>query len=301
MNNNINQENDFVNLFYLVKEFLFFLKQNKVRVLSLSIFFALSFYLLSFTQQNKYYSETLVTSQISSKTDMGIGSSSGGLSSVIGFNIGQSQSNATDFQIALELIKSRQFVLNFAEKYNLVPILFANKNFDPIENIIVFDSSKYKEETDELLIDISKSLIYSTIINSLNISKKDAFYSIGFSSISPLLSKQILDNLIYEINESIRSRNLSETQNTYEYLISKSNEMLDLSTKNIVNKLIEEQLKNMALINSSSEYVIRVVDPSYLPEFKSSPNRLYFIMFGVIFGFIFGLLVSFIASRKNNS
>ena len=77
--------------------------------------------------------------------------------------------------------------------------------------------------------------------------------------------------------------------------------MLDLSTKNIVNKLIEEQLKNMALINSSSEYVIRVVDPSYLPEFKSSPNRLFFIMFGVIFGFIFGLLVSFIASRKNNS
>lgn len=289
---------DFDGLFINASKVLVFIFQNKIKILIISFLSGILFYTFSFSQDVKYYSESLITSQNPSNTASGSASSMGGLSSVMGINFNQGTPQASDFQIALELIKSRQFILKFIKKYDLTPKMIAVKEYDERTETIIFDNQKYIKKTSKLLVNPSNAYLYNLFTNSISISKKDSFYRIGFTSKSPKISQKILEDLIAEINDYIRNKNLNETIKTFDYLEKKSLEVKDINTKNIINSLLEEQLKDMALINSSSEYVLRVIDPPYFPEFRSSPNRSYFIILGLVFGFFLGIAISLIAANK---
>jgi LPS O-antigen subunit length determinant protein (WzzB/FepE family) len=297
MSINNKESSDFNSLFNLIAIALFFIYQNKIKIILVSLISSIIFYSLSYTQDIKYYSESLVTSQNQSSTASGAAASMGALS-VMGLNLNQGSSHASDFQIGLELFKSRAFTLEFIEKYNLKKYLVAVKSYDSRTGEVLFDDEKYDKKLNKFIGTISSSYLHSTFLNAINISKKDSFYVIGFTSMSPKISQETIVNLIYEVNEYIRNKNLNETLKTYEYLTSKSSEVIDINTKNIINSLTEEQLKKLALIDSSSEYVLRVIDPAYFPEFRSVPNRVYFLIFGFIFGFFLSVVISLVLNKK---
>lgn len=292
------ESSDFESLYDLIASLLIFIFKNKLQIFLISFVSAFVFYFSSYTQDNKYYSQSLITSQNQSSTVTGAAASMGRLSSVMGINLNQGSSHASDFEIALELFKSRSFILEFIDKYDLKKYLIAVESYDNELEKVIFDDNKYIENTNEFVGTTSDTSMHNIFLNSVSISKQDSFYNIGFTSMSPKISQEILENLIFEVNENIRGKNRMETIRTYEYLISKSSEVVDINTKNIINTLIEEQVKKMALIDSSSEYVLRIIDPAYFPEFRSSPNRGYFLIFGFIFGFFLGLVISFILNKK---
>ena len=295
----MDNNNDLSNILKTSKKLFLFLFKNKYKIIFLSILFSVIFYFLSYTQPDKYYSEALITSQNQSKTASGVGSSIGSLSSVIGIGIGQNDTSASDFQIALELFKSRKFILAFVDKYNLEPGLIAGIGYDKKSNKIIYDKDIYSEDLNKMLVNALDANIYLKFTSSIIISKNKSFYRIGFSSLSPEFSEFVVSNAINEINEYMRVINNEASLKTYEYLLLKSKEVTDINTKSILNSLLENQLKDMALIFSSPEYVLRVIDPPYYPEFRSSPNRFYFIIFGFIFGFLSACLMAFILDQRN--
>lgn len=295
----MNDKTDYDTIVDLLTKTIQFIFQNKIKIVVSTFIFSSALLLFSYTQVDKYYSQSTLTSQNQSNTASGVASMSG-ISSIIGINMNQGPTLASDFEIALELLKSRYFTLNFIDKYELKPYLIAIDSYDKETGKLSFNEDLYDEVTKSFNSNISQDTFYKIFNKSLSISKKDSFYQIGFISKSAELSKRVIEDLIYETNEYIRTKNLNENLKTYEYLIEKSFENIDLNTKTIINSLIEEEVKDMALINSSSEYVLRVVDPPYIPEHKASPNRVYFLLFGAIIGFIFGVFISFILRIKTS-
>ncbi|EJC1208081.1 LPS O-antigen length regulator, partial [Vibrio parahaemolyticus] len=61
----------------------------------------------------------------------------GGLAALAGVNIGGSESSQTD--LALEVMKSRQFISQFVNKHDLIVPLMAVKNWDLDTNKLVID------------------------------------------------------------------------------------------------------------------------------------------------------------------
>ncbi len=66
-------------------------------------------------------------------------------------------------------------------------------------------------------------------------------------------------------------------------------------------KLIEEQTKSLMLAEVQDEFIFKTIDPSVVPEIKTSPKRALICVLGGVLGGGFGLtivLVMYIV-RKN--
>ena len=64
-------------------------------------------------------------------------------------------------------------------------------------------------------------------------------------------------------------------------------------------KVIQSKKEKKMLAYSLKDYALKTIDPPYLAERKSSPDRLSILMFGLITGFIFSMI--FIISKYPSS
>ena len=272
--------------------------------------FTFSFLLIgviySFSIPNTYQSTALLS--VNSDSAGGSSMSSlakqyGGVASMAGISLpgGEEEDRGV---IAMETIKSRNFLRNLILDNDILPQLYAAKSYDFSHKKINYDKKLYDSKNKKWVRKPSlfnrslkpapsneeayRKYIKETI--SVYQDKKTNLIYVSVKHFSPHFAKEFLELIIKEMNDSIRDKDLKESEKAINYL----NEYLATSQvteiRKSINDLIETHLEKVMMCYISEDYVLEIIDPPFVPERKHSPSRAV----NLFLSFILGLTISII-------
>ncbi|MHB9954108.1 Wzz/FepE/Etk N-terminal domain-containing protein [Vibrio campbellii] len=236
----------------------------------------------------------------------------GGLAALAGVNLGSNESSQTD--LAVQVIKSRQFVDAFIERHDLLVPLMAAKDWDLGQNKLILDEDIYNPNSSEWLREPDGLRgakptaqeafeVFIKDVLSVNQDKENGLYTISVKHYSPYEAQKWVNWLIEDINKVMRERTIKETTQNLEYLNSQLKKTAITDMQSTFYKLIEEQTKSLMLAEVQEEFVFKVIDPAVVPEVKDEPKRALICVLGTLVGIIFAFLIiftKFLITRKNS-
>lgn len=243
-----------------------------------------------------YKSEALLA-PVSEEAGLKIPGQLGGLAALAGVNLaGLGGGDKTE--LALEIIKSRDFLGRFIEMHNLYIPIMAAEGWNRAEDTLLIDEDIYDIKRKEWVREVKapfqpKPSVLETheeFLKLVSVSKDkiSGMVKVSVEYYSPYMAKLWVDELIKAINAEMRQRDLIEAQRSIDYL----NNQIELTTISDVRamlfSLIEEQTKTVMLANVRDEYVFKTVDPAVVAEKKAKPARALI----VVLAFLLGVMVS---------
>lgn len=224
----------------------------------------------------------------------------GGLAALAGVNLGAGESSQTD--LAVQVMKSRQFVEAFINKHNLLVPLMAATDWDLTNNKLILDEELYNPNTGEWLREPDGLRgatptaqeafeVFSKEVLSVNQDKESGLYTVSVKNYSPYIAQQWVNWLIEDINKVMRERTIAETSQNLAYLNTQLQKTAVADMQSTFYKLIEEQTKSLMLAEVQEEFVFKVVDPAVVPELKDGPKRALICVLGALLGGMLGVAI----------
>lgn len=228
----------------------------------------------------------------------------GGLAALAGVNLGASESSQTD--LAVQVMKSRQFVEAFVNKHDLLVPLMAAKDWDLANNKLILDEELYNPNTGEWLREPNglrgatptaqeAFQVFNKEVLSISQDKESGLYTVSIKNYSPYVAQQWVNWLIEDINKVMRERTIAETSQNLAYLNTQLQKTAVADMQSTFYKLIEEQTKSLMLAEVQEEFIFKVVDPAVVPELKDGPKRALISVLGTLLGGMLG--VAFVLIR----
>jgi len=286
--------------------------QGKWVVIAITTLFAVASVFYAINQPNIYKSEALLA-PAEEQQGGGLGALAGqfgGLASLAGVNLGGGNTSNKS-QLAIEILKSRQFTSQFIQKHNLLPTLMAVKSWDLATGNLMYDTDVYNPDTNTWLREVkapkqpepSMQEAYKVFSNILTIteSKESGMTTLAVDHQSPVIAQQWVNWLIQDINEVMKNRDVAEANKSTEFLTKQLNQTKIADIRTVLYKLVEEQTKTIMFANVRDEYVFKTIDPALVPEEKSGPKRALICILGVLLGgmlSIMFLLIKHFVSKK---
>ena len=289
--------------------------KGKWIVIAITFIFAVSSVLYAMSLPNVYKADALLAPAESSG---GGGLSKmagqlGGLAALAGVNLGTSESSQTD--LAVQVMKSRQFVEAFINKHDLLVPLMAARDWDLANNKLILDEDTYDTISGTWLREPNGLRgatptaqeafeVFSKEVLSVSQDKESGLYTVSIKNYSPYLAQQWVNWLIKDINKVMRERTIAETSQNLAYLNIQLQKTAVTDMQSTFYKLIEEQTKSLMLAEVQEEFIFKVVDPAVVPELKDGPKRALICVLATLLGGMLGVaivLVSFAFRKKQNN
>jgi uncharacterized protein involved in exopolysaccharide biosynthesis len=285
MENDTNKINDEIDLIEILSAI------NKKRVLiGISTFlFAIGSAIYALSLPNVYTSDANL--EISSKSQTGNGGGANNLQMALNATIALSEDSPSDSAKAQALLVSRQTIKSIMEKENIVRELFEFQSYDPLTKTSFYNDA-LRDETTGLKKKPSYLLVHNALMSNLqvNYEKSTGFIYISFSHGSPIFSQKMINLLVNEVNSSAREKDLAETQESLDYLNQKYIETNIENIRVTIGALIESQLKKQMFAFINQDYIVSFIDPPFLPEQISAPNRRFITIAGTILGIVLSII-----------
>lgn len=298
-------ENDEINLYELFKTFW----DSKWLISSITIASCIFIVLYSLSIPNVYRSSALVMPAQSQGSSMpGSLSGLGGLASMAGISIPSGNSNNKEEAIAV--LTSHQFLEDFIINNNILLPLMASKGWDAKKNELILNSKIYdiknkkwagKTNTPPSIQEAVRSFRQIYIVSE---NKKNGFVTISIDFYSPYVSKEWIDLIIENINETMRVQAVSMATSSLNYLNEQISKTNISEIKIVLSELAKSETQKIMLSKSSPEYVFKTIDKAFAPEIKISPRRSVICIIGALVGFSLSLLISILLrlrKEKHNS
>lgn len=272
--------------------------QGKLLITVVTAFFAIAsvFYALSLPD---IYKSEAVLAPVSEDSGLKMPGQLGGLAALAGVNIGGGAGDKTS--LALEILKSREFLGRFIQKHDLIMPIMAAKGWSRADNSLVINSDIYDNDSNQWIRDVKPpfepkpSLLeaHEELLELLSVSqdKETGMVKLAVQHYSPYLAQQWVSLLITAINDEMRQRDLSEAQNSINYLTAQLDKTNIADVRAMLFSLIEEQTKTVMLANVRDEYVFKTVDPAVVAEKKAKPARALICILGVMLGGMLSVLI----------
>ncbi|MBU1619121.1 MAG: LPS O-antigen length regulator [Gammaproteobacteria bacterium] len=263
-----------------------------------------------FSLPNIYKSDVLLAA--AEDSSLNIPGQLGGLAALAGVNLGEKGGDKTT--LALQILKSRDFIGKFIEQNNLYIEIMAAEGWDRVTNSLVIDSEIYDSASNEWVREVKapfkpKPSTMETFdefkkLFSVNQDKTSGMITVSIEHYSPYLAKEWVDRLVKAINEDMRQRDLAEAERSIAYLNSKIDQTNIADVRSMLFSLIEEQTKTVMLANVREEYVLKTIDPAVVSEKKAKPNRILIIILTTILSSmiaVFGVIILHFNRRHTES
>lgn len=269
--------------------------KKKWVIISVTLVSAISSVLFALSLPNMYKADAIL-SPTESASGGGLSQMAGqlgGLAALAGVNIGGAESSNTD--LAIQVLKSRQFINSFIKKHDLLVPLMAVSEWNLEQNTLVINEDVYDQSKKEWLRapqglrgatptaqEAYEEFVKNVLI--INQDKETGFYTLSIKHYSPYIAQEWLNWIIADLNKVMRERAISETSQNLAYLNEQLQKTAVADMQSAFYKLIEEQTKSLMLAEVQEEFVFKVVDPAVVPEIKDGPNRALICMVGTFLG-----------------
>ena len=278
-----------------LKELFGLLWEGRKLIILITSVFALGsiFYALSL---NNYYKSEAILSLAASSSGGGSALSAfsglGGLASLAGISI--SSTNASKLALIVNTINSRAFLKHLVSvDENVLPSLTAAASYDSESKKLVFDSDVY-DAANKKWIQAQPSYLqaYSVYMKQLTVNhaQQHNLIMLSVEHISPVFAQGFLDLIIREADNLLRQKDLQRSSESLAYLTPELSKASLLDIKNSLNQLILSQLQSQMMAKISTNYVLNVIEPPFIPENNFKPSRSLICLLGVMLGFVLGIL-----------
>ncbi|WP_423186022.1 Wzz/FepE/Etk N-terminal domain-containing protein [Alishewanella sp. d11] len=282
--------------------------QGKWIIIVTTFIFSVAAVFYALSLPNIYKSEALLA-PISADAGMKLPGQLGGLAALAGVNLGGA-GGGDKTGLALEILKSREFIGRFIEQNDLYVQVMAANGWNRAEDKLLINPELYNEETQQWVRKVAapfqpKPSNQETVeafkkLFSVNQDTTSGMVKLSVEHYSPNLAKRWVDMLVKSINEEMRTRELAEAERSIAYLNSQiaQTNLADLRT--MLFSLIEEQTKTVMLANVREEYIFKTIDPAVVAEKKSKPARALICILASMLGFMVSALIVLVRyfSRK---
>ncbi len=296
-----------------LKELFVALWKGKWIIVATTFVFAVGAVLFAISQPNTYKADTLLAPAESSGQGglAKMAGQLGGLAALAGVNLGGVESSQTD--LAVQVMKSRQFVDHFIQKHDLLVSIMAVKEWDSNTNTLVLNDKAYDESTGKWLrepkglrgAEPTAQEAYDVFIEnmfSVSQDKESGLYTVSIEYFSPFLAQQWTTWLVEDINKVMRERVIAESTQNLDYLAEQLNKTSVAEMQSAFYQIVEEQTKSLMLAEVQEEFIFKVVDPAVVPELKAGPKRALICVLGTLLGGMLGVAIVLVrfAFRKED-
>jgi uncharacterized protein involved in exopolysaccharide biosynthesis len=205
-----------------------------------------------------------------------------GMASIAGLDVGQDTGNPE----AIAILKSRQFNERFIQANALMPILFY-KDWDPSLN--AWKTSLRRPHT------LWDGYDYFTRkVRVVAEDRKSGLLTIHIDWRDRDLAAQWANKIVAQLNAEMRQHAIDEATAMVTYLNKESDKTENLSLKEAISRLIEQEIKERALAIVRPDYAYRVIDSAEPadPRHPAKPQKQVYLVFGGIVGLISGILAA---------
>lgn len=275
--------------------------QGKWIIIAITALFAVASVFYAINQPNIYKSEALLAP---AEQEGGGGLSAlagqfGGLASLAGVNLGGGSSNKA--QLAIEVLKSRQFTSDFIKKHNILPDLMAAKTWNMQTNTVVYDDEIYDAQNNKWVREVDAPFKpkpsmqeahkeFSKII-SASTDKETGMVKLAIEHVSPYVAQQWVSWIIQDINKTMKQRDVLEAKKSTEFLTQQLEQTKIADIRAVLYKLVEEQTKTIMFAKVRDEYVFKTIDAALVPEEKFKPKRVLICVLGVLLGGMLSVMI----------
>jgi len=257
--------------------------------------------------KNEYNSFAYLVAPRESLSSISTSSQASGASSslVRAFSLNSSSNNDPNIEFAINRALSYDFLSSFIIDNNLLPELLAFRSYDKsnkainyyknaenlrIENLFKDNEINYeaKEVQDAVKILRKKFRIYGDVESSI--------VTASFSYYTPQLSKDILSNLLAQLNKDIAMTDAKNSERNVNYIAKAINTYPQPVISKTLGSVLESNLTKMVLAQSEIDYAFTMVDAPILPLKKSWPSRTFIVissLLGVILFIIIAVFIEF--------
>ncbi|GIU12461.1 Wzz/FepE/Etk N-terminal domain-containing protein [Shewanella morhuae] len=275
--------------------------QGKWLIIAVTAVFAIGAIIFAIKQPNIYKSEALLApaSEEQGGGLSGLASQFGGLASLAGVNLG-AKSGVDKTQMAIEVVKSRQFSADFIQKHKILPDLMAAKAWDIAQDKLIYDPELYDAQANTWVREVKAPFkpepsmqeafkVFSQVV-MVNTAKETGMVTITVEHLSPTVAQQWIIWLVQDINKTMKDRDVAEANRSREFLSQQIALTNVADIKTILYKLIEEQAKTIMFAEVRDEYVFKTIDPAFVPEEKAKPKRALICVLGTMLGGMLGIM-----------
>ncbi|URQ99012.1 Wzz/FepE/Etk N-terminal domain-containing protein [Pseudoalteromonas sp. SCSIO 43095] len=275
--------------------------QGKWIIIAITTLFAVASVIYAINQPNIYKSEALLAP---AEQEGGGGLSAlagqfGGLASLAGVNLGGGSSNKA--QLAIEVLKSRQFTSDFIQKHSILADLMAAKSWDMQTNTVIYDSEIFDAENSKWVREVKAPFkpepsmqeafkVFSKII-SASTDKESGMVTVSVEHVSPSVAQQWVSWLIQDINQTMKERDVQEAIKSTDFLTQQLEQTKIADIRAVLYKLVEEQTKTIMFAKVRDEYVFKTIDAALVPEEKFKPKRALICVLGVLLGGMLSVMI----------
>ena len=276
------------------------LLSKKLFIILVTSLFAFSSVYYALSLPDKYTSSILVklTEESSKPQIAGLG----GLASLAGLNIPSGGGDKSSEAIAI--LKSKSFLKHLLEFPLIKQNIFAAKGFNENTKKVIYDPLIFNEEKKLWVREVIGSQnkepsfieVYSLLHDDLII-KQDQntrFIYMSYEHVSPVFAYNLINLLLEELNEVTRVSAIETSSNSLTYLYNELAKTNEKDIRSTINDMIKNQLNVQMLTNVNNDFLLTPIDPAYIPEKKSSPQRSLICILGTIFGLFISILVTLI-------
>ncbi len=297
-------ENERVEFEINLKEMFQTLWEEKKRISYIILGFFLFSILYSLFLTNYYQSESLL--QIRSQS-----TASSQISQIPGLsNMGINLPPSGDYRKskeAVEIIKSRALLKELLKHEGVLQNIMASERYDSSSKEIILNDELYDSKNKKWVREIGNLPKKPTYLEAYEVYLKGGlvsvsqdqvtdFISIKVEHISPIFAKELLELIILETNNILRERDLEEASKAISYLESELVKTNKLEIKESISKLMEIQMEKRMMAKVNEAYMLIEIEPPFIPEKKSSPQRTLIVLFWLFFGTI--IATSYVILRK---
>ncbi|WP_371192544.1 Wzz/FepE/Etk N-terminal domain-containing protein [Glaciecola sp. SC05] len=272
--------------------------QGKWVIVATTFIFAVAGVFYALSLPNIYKSEVLLA-PVAEDSGLNIPGQLGGLAALAGVNLGGGGGDKTG--LALEILKSREFIGRFIQKYDLFVPVMAAEGWNRSDNSLMIDSEVYNAETQKWVREVKAPFVakpsvletYKEFMEFFSVSqdKTSGMVTLSVSHYSPYLAQEWAKMLVQAINDEMRNRELTEAEDSIAYLNAQIEQTNIADVRTMLFSLIEEQSKTVMLANVREEYVFKTLDPAIVAEEKAKPARALIVILAVMLGGMLSALV----------
>ena len=282
--------------------------QGKWLIMVVTFVFAVGSVFYALSLPDIYKSEALLA-PASDNSGMKVPGQLGGLAALAGVSFGGGGGDKT--ALAIEVLKSRDFIGRFIEKYGLFVPVMAAEGWNRSDNSLKINPELYNIENKAWVREVvapfkpKPSILetYAKFKEMLTVSqdKSTSMVTLSFEHFSPFLAQEWVSLLVKEVNEEMRRRELEEAERSITYLTNQINTTDIADVQTMLFSLVEEQTKTVMLANVRSEYVFKIIDPAVVAEKKSGPKRALICILAIMLGGLLSViwvLIHYFSSKK---
>jgi len=205
----------------------------------------------------------------------------GGIAAMAGVNL----DNSGRKNEAIALLRSRILTEQMIKDNKLLPVLFHR----------LWDEENQRWDVDDP--DDMPTLwdaweLFDKKIRRVNEDRKTGLVILSIDWEDPLVAASWANELVVRVNAMLRKKASEESENAIRYLQEQLKQTSVVELQQVLNRMVEAEMKEVIFANIDEEYAFKVIDPAIGPEKAYKPVLAPMVGLGAILGLVVGIILA---------